>query len=64
MTLLRRIIALERVVRETPRTCAECRDAPDPAATLVYEPEHDGTPDECPACGRRLVYRLTFDRAG
>jgi hypothetical protein len=29
---------------------------------VIYE--DDGTPDNCPACGRKLVCRLEFDDRG
>ena len=62
MTLLRRVAALERFAREV-RTgpCAECRG--DGPVAIEFDAERD-RPERCAACGRRLVWRLQFDKAG
>lgn len=62
--LARRLAALERATVREPARCAVC-GGPDPRrAVLTFEGDRPLGPERCPSCGRRLVYRLDFDRQG
>jgi hypothetical protein len=60
---------MERVVDASMPSapCPVCRHARSPGVTptmrvrFASEPQLEPTPDFCPACGKQLVYRLTFD---
>lgn len=67
MALKHRIVYLERRERdrEAPRRCPECGcdgDNSERRFTVTFG-ESPG-PERCPHCGRKLVFRVTFDRAG
>jgi hypothetical protein len=62
--LAARVARLERnAPREAP--CRECGGPPPPGSyRLQFDRGEPSGPDRCPACGRQLVFRLEFDRAG
>jgi hypothetical protein len=69
VTLLRRIAALERFTRQARgEECAECGGPPLSGTRYALKFDAAGDradgPERCPACGRQLVFRLEFDRAG
>lgn len=68
--LTTRISTLERIQRVTRLASAICsvcgwrEGAKTKLYVVTYENEPDDTPDYCPGCGRRQVYKLEFDRPG
>jgi hypothetical protein len=64
-----RLLRMERAVDglRLMAPCAVCGHARGPGVTptmrvrFASEPQLEPTPDFCPACGKQLVYRLTFD---
>ena len=69
LALPRRVHQLERehAMRAGPHICPECgagaRAKPEFIVTFE-EPDPSDTPDLCPRCGRRQVYRIEFDQRG
>ncbi len=67
MSLPARVARLERSATLSDAACRECGGPPEPCSYRLEFDEpgerHDG-PGRCPACGRRLLFRLEFDRQG
>lgn len=63
--LARRLAVVERATAARDvGPCRACGGAQPGRFVLAFEGDRPEGPERCPECGRRLVYRMEFDKQG